>query len=294
MENGIELQPMSTNLSKLIREDERSRVKFYSFFNLCLFGRVFKNEFALKNFSFSGETTQYQVNWVRDLATSQKGFFSSWLTFFIFRCICTSFIGAVFIWSLIDFDENGILYSWPYYLTEWTNAILFISFVCATFTTLKAKKLVESGENPYEVPFHARLTWFMRDVTFPAMFIVVVLYWGFVFNPSRTPTSLQVFQHGVNFIPPILEFYLAPAPSLYFHTFYFYLFCVLYILWTYIYYVAELDIGGRRYIYKILDWGSPRATGIVVGIGLIIGIPLLNLVRWWLLYIRKAIALQSN
>jgi len=96
------------------------------------------------------------------------------------------------------------------------------------------------------------------------------------------PEPISYFTHGVNFLVVIVDVYLSRQPYYLLHGIYFAILGIVYLLFTYVYYVSGgTDCSGRRYIYKSVDWNDPGSAGMLAAILVVVVVPFVNVLFWF-------------
>ena len=154
------------------------------------------------------------------------------------------------------------------------------------------------------IQWYMKICWFLYIVGASMAMVVVVGYWGFVFDyncvPSMTANSTvnclvadvySIHLHAINGVLVILDLYLSRFPYQLFHTFYPSIFTILWVIFSAIYFAAggtnPLDEG--PYIYPVLDYGTNPGAAVGFAIVLIIGPVIAFIGLFVLAWIRDAI-----
>ncbi|CAK0820054.1 unnamed protein product [Prorocentrum cordatum] len=146
---------------------------------------------------------------------------------------------------------------------------------------------MSAGKRPVvkRIPLYAQATWCLFDMLLPTTFLVFVLYFCLVVNWDYPPTrTLSYVTHGGNFALMMLDVIFSRKPYYLLHGLYFALEAFVYILFTYLYFLAGgTDCDGMPYIYGVLDWGGKfRLAGTVGGMVFFVVAPVVNIMFWLL------------
>lgn len=162
-------------------------------------------------------------------------------------------------------------------------------------------------------PIYVSLCNLTFAIALPGSFLVFALYWGLVFDGKLY--ILSVFTHGVNFVVMALDAFVNAQSFKLAHGAYFYIFAIVYLMWTAIFGAA----GGERYctcypynkdepkgcsnlngniktddledkcnyIYSSVNWNAPGSAGSIAGAILIIVLPIVLFMFWSLVLCRR-------
>lgn len=118
--------------------------------------------------------------------------------------------------------------------------------------------------------FHEAL-WVIYNIAAVAAIMVTLSFWLLLFNARNGVRALTVIFHGVNSIVMIGDTMLSSIPVRLFHVIYSMLYCIVYIMFTVIYWGA----GGSNYIYPQTDYtGRPVLAAVSQLCLFFIGLPL--------------------
>jgi len=222
--------------------------------------------------------------WIEVFGASSNRFLKDKTVYSFFRLFEALILTFIYGWSLYDTERDGTIACYYIFLTHWMLTIQTIYFWLIWWTSRQAD-LMESGVKPKsaEMPCYAKTAWVLQDIAIPGTFLVFVLYWALVV-PTKTepPTLISYFTHGVNFLVMLVDVYVSRQPYYLLHGIYIGILGLLYLLFTYIYYVAGgTDCNGNRYIYAALDWSDPGSTSTLAVILLFIVLPVINIIFWF-------------
>jgi len=198
------------------------------------------------------------------------------------------FITAIFAWSLyvefVDPGNCGLKYF--IFLTHWSLMLQVVYAWLSWYTTRQANAMREERIKKRDrMPWYAVLTWVLQDILLPLTFFVFMLYFVVVLpTEERTPMLVSYFTHGANFATMVLDVFLSRQPYYILHGFYFAFFAAIYAAFSYFYFrQGGTDCRGNPYIYAALDWSDLVKTGNLVGLGIFVIIPVVNLMFWFVI-----------
>jgi len=202
---------------------------------------------------------------------------------------------GVLLWSWVDMGVEDEFGYWWIFVTHWTLLVecTYLGFaVYTTYRSLNTPPLAdnnEAGEGGADkaAPWWSLASWVLQDVALPGSFVVFLLYWLLVFEPPLK--LLSCLTHGLNFLVMAVDVVLSCQPFYLLHGAYFAAYCAIYILFTLIFWGAEgRNQDNDKFIYSSIDWGGDAGgAGATVGFVFIVGIPLVYLMLWILVYLRS-------
>ena len=138
--------------------------------------------------------------------------------------------------------------------------------------------------------FHEAL-WVIYNIASVAAIMVTLSFWLLLFNASNGVRALTVIFHGVNSIVIVGDTMLSSIPVRLFHVIYPMLFCIVYIMFTVIYWAAD----GPNYIYPQTDYtGRPVLAAVSQLCLFFIGLPLCQTVMFCFYRLRVWIKAKSE
>jgi len=196
----------------------------------------------------------------------------------------------VCIWSIIDWLAHGFGFGyWLTKLTHWGALIEAIYFTFAALTTYRAVYGSQADGPDNATPWHAQVTWLLGPIALVASFMICILYWFLVFEPGPgKPAAISVFTHAVNFVLILADLLLNRQPFYIQHVFAPMLFASLYGVFTLVYFWVggTHEDGTSPYIYKAIDWRKSAKTGTLVGIIVLILVPLVYTLLFFVVSLR--------
>jgi hypothetical protein len=189
-------------------------------------------------------------------------------------------IVGILIWSV--YYENDCCNcgaKWFIFLTHWSLTLQLVYVWLSLFTTVRANALKEDGGS---MPWYARLTWMLQDILLPLTFFVFILYFALILPAAGgSPKAISFFTHGANFVIMLLDMLLSRQPYYLLHGVYVAFFLAGYAIFTYVYHKLEgTSCLGNPYIYKAVDWTNATSTGIQAFFGILVVVPIVNLLFW--------------
>ena len=149
------------------------------------------------------------------------------------------------------------------------------------------------------IGWYMKIVWLLYIMGAAVSIVVVVGYWGFVYDYNCVPTMTanstitcleadvySVHLHLINGLLIILDLYLSRVPYQLFHIFYPSIFTIIWVIFSVIYYAAggTNTVDKQRYIYSVLDYGNypglAAGLAIVLIVGPAIGFIILFLLGW--------------
>eukprot|EP00511_Aplanochytrium_stocchinoi_P006768 CAMPEP_0204841246 /NCGR_PEP_ID=MMETSP1346-20131115/41342_1 /ASSEMBLY_ACC=CAM_ASM_000771 /TAXON_ID=215587 /ORGANISM="Aplanochytrium stocchinoi, Strain GSBS06" /LENGTH=370 /DNA_ID=CAMNT_0051979269 /DNA_START=51 /DNA_END=1163 /DNA_ORIENTATION=- len=256
----------------------------------------FKAEFSCTNLNFNKDITAdvgtvhgqdvYTLNWRKNFGYDPGRCIKSFPVFFGIRVVCFLIIFGLWIGSMVI---NWLQGRWWIYLTHWGLFVEVIYWTLAVITTYMSKQENSNPNSPEtegeteqeDLPLYAKAMWLAWDIILPGSFIILALYWFAVFEPGNTVNAMGVFVHGINFLIMAFDSILSSTPYLLLHGLYLFIFGLVFVIWSYIFYASGLkDSNGNRYIYPVLDWSNPGSAAAFSAIALFFVVPLVVLIFW--------------
>ncbi|OII72813.1 uncharacterized protein cubi_03683 [Cryptosporidium ubiquitum] len=124
------------------------------------------------------------------------------------------------------------------------------------------------------LPLLIRLMWVFHAIAFPASFIVSIVYWSMsIISPVGVDgfSFLTFNKHGLTAVLLSLDTYFTTIPFFISQAFYSFLYCVIYMIFTIVYYILKLpnpqsqdDLG---FIYSAINFADP-AVSVPCSIGI--------------------------
>lgn len=158
---------------------------------------------------------------------------------------------------------------WFIYLTHWGLTTETLYFLVAFLITLVVQssdpKEWQESNTVQATPWYVSLSWALQAIMLPMSVAITILFWVLVYDPSTTPTTVEILTHGGNAALMLLDFIFVQQP----------LFCRK-IVWPVVFSAAYLGFsfayykgggtqgdGSTTYIYKDLDWADPKHAGMI-------------------------------
>ncbi|KAH8395510.1 hypothetical protein KR215_011471 [Drosophila sulfurigaster] len=179
--------------------------------------------------------------------------------FLIYRWILAIFFGTGLCSYLIIFFSRGTVFI---YLTNW-------GFILCSVTSISGAIFVSiyhaSTESMVNRRCMLKCYWACYWINLIFTHIIFIIYWTCIF-PKKQPQNLisgiyNVWTHGLPSVFFTLDHLLVAHPARLLHFIYPFGLALLYVIFTYVYYVlGGLDRLGRSYIYEMLNHGNPLQT----------------------------------
>jgi len=130
-------------------------------------------------------------------------------------------------------------------------------------------------------PWFVHVTWGLNSVMLPTSCIIMILYWGLVWQGPDV-YLISVFTHGGNFALMLLDFLFCQQPMYLSHVVYPMLFASVYVLFTLVYYFSGGTFEDEQspYIYAALDWRNPGKTSLLACLVVFVATPVIWLVTY--------------
>ncbi|KPU73009.1 uncharacterized protein Dana_GF26577, isoform B [Drosophila ananassae] len=138
-------------------------------------------------------------------------------------------------------------------ITSATSAILLTFYHCSSDFWLPPIPVI-------------KFYWACYWITTVVEFFIGIIYWAVVFPFRETHTHNKdalggvylVWTHGLPTIVFTIDHFLVAQPARFLHFIYPIGFCVLYTVFTIVYFfLGGLDANGRSYIYQVLNYEKP-------------------------------------
>lgn len=188
--------------------------------------------------------------------------------------IALIWLGCV-LWSIIDWVHGYGFGYWLTKLTHWSALLELVYFCFAAGTAWHAMRPQEKDGTDEATPWFVQVTWFLMTTVPTVSLLVLALYWLLVYNPVDGVTAIGVVMHGGNFLLVAFDLMFFTQPFYIAHVYVPFVFALVYVLFTLIYYAAggTFEDGGSRYIYKSIDWSNPGGTAGLLGLIVVVGLP---------------------
>lgn len=225
------------------------------------------------------------------------------------------FVGYRIIWFLyilvwliaslvLSAPEDVFGARWLIYLTNLSYVLLVIGCGAVTILTISYAIVHYSARHKLQrfhsrpdsthraifsqdnIAWYTKICWLLYIMGGAMSIVVVVGYWGFVFDyncvPIMTANSTvsclvadvySVHLHLINGVLIVLDLYLSRIPYQLFHIFYPSIFTLLYIIFSLVYFAAggTNPLNEERYIYSALDYGNNPGLAAGLAIVLVVG-----------------------
>ncbi|OII77958.1 hypothetical protein cand_037660 [Cryptosporidium andersoni] len=123
------------------------------------------------------------------------------------------------------------------------------------------------NNNLVQIPFRYRLIWVLYSISFPATYIVAIVYWSM---SIVAPTGIDGFsyltfnKHGIVAFCITLDTYFTTIPYFLAHVLFPFMFCVTYLVFTIIYYFLRLpnpqDHRDLGFVYSAINFANPLVS----------------------------------
>jgi len=252
--------------------------------------QLLSDEYNWKN--VNGELIT-NFNWIDAFGVTSNRFGVGYKKLFTFRMLSTLIILSSLIVDIVYQSEGGCLPYWGIYFTSWTICINLSYSVTGLYITYNLYHFPENYELSV-IPRSVKLHWALVSPAFVASFIVPLIFWPSCLSRDAINASCSiaeepntVFLHGINSILVISDVIISKQPFLVLRGLYPLAVGVAYVTFTYVHHI--LKIGDCYYpnqdvpIYPELDWNSEY--NIYKGCAIILGIPVINFLGWYIYYI---------
>mmetsp|Transcript_47671 Transcript_47671/g.138881 ORF Transcript_47671/g.138881 Transcript_47671/m.138881 type:complete len:269 (+) Transcript_47671:98-904(+) len=200
---------------------------------------------------------------------------------FLLWLVC---VGQSF-YAHIDYYNSPFGY-WFTQLTHWSALLQLAYLGFAMYSAIKANTPRPKVEVE-KTPCYVSLTWALGTAVPVVALMVMVLYWGLVYEggPVRLET---VTMHGGNLALAIIDIISTRQPYYIHHVYVPMLFAAIYMGFTYIYYRAGgTNSAGDPYIYSSLDWSEPQDVGRMAAIVILVAGPAAYMLFFVLVAMRR-------
>jgi len=238
-------------------------------------------EFRVRNCYCHHEAPQefLQSQWQR--ATKSTLFFIYRLVFAIFFTVCT-------LYSIISHGIKNGAENLGYFFIALTNWGICLCMICSIYGFILVAvwyyhpEYSQKIDNQQEMPKSFKFYWIIHNTSLIMSVLITVMYWSVVYNPENDQIDAKnILTHVTNSIVMFIDLIIVAFPVRLAHCLYPIVFGVSYGVFSYIYYVCGgTSLSGNRYVYKVLDWGHPGQSMIVV-----VGVLTLGLILHFCLFL---------
>lgn len=224
------------------------------------------------------------------------------------RLIITAYNIAWLIYNIHKFGAKFFIF-----LTNWTFIILNIYFVCATTlscialykdvrndmqTTPQATgdEVVQMEMGPVDgngygtiepeisrekddLRFHHKFLWFLYGISATAGVWITVGYWTILVGDDPIDAN-NITKHALNTVFMVIDTWLSAVPIRLFHSLYPFLYLVIYLIFTVIYWLlGGTNRHGEPFIYEALNYNDFDPTlGSLLVVFIVVVLPILHLI----------------
>nr|KAH8393532.1 hypothetical protein KR200_004125 [Drosophila serrata] len=185
--------------------------------------------------------------------------------FLAYRCFLGAFFGIGVISYTVRYFQKGTCFI---YLTNWSFYMCGITSVYAAIL----QTVYHFQDSSWVPP-----TWVMQSywacfwITLCAEHVVSLTYWCLIYPSDRVPTSptyvsdlYNIWTHAMPIILFTIDNLVVAHPSRLLHFIYPMGFCLVYLGFTIVFYVAGgRDLKGHTYIYSFLNYSKPAKTALI-------------------------------
>ena len=286
---------MARNPSKKLkaRRKNQSGPKFIPVSSRC-YDR-FCTELTPQNILFKNDLEGLgQIDWRRSFGHDSTRCIKDRTAYVGLRAFLFATMLFIIIWSfgqyIVPYGGRDYAYGagfWFIYLTHWGLFTEVLYLGLALYTSIQAGKYaapdIEQGlqNDPPELPGFVKCTWLLYSIVLPISFMIFAMYWGLVFDPSKTLHVISVLTHGVNFVVMFIDTVAGSMPYALMHSVYFFAFAFLFLAWSLFHFgVSIKNEDGEDFIYSSLDWNKGGTPVLALMIMCVVA-PLITLLFWW-------------
>ena len=239
-----------------------------------------------------------------------------WLSLPVFVVIRLIITAYNFAWLIYNIHKSGAKLF--IFLTNWTFTVLNIYFAYAT--TLSCIALYKDLKNPPQTSpadqvvememgqvegndygavereaarekddlrFHHKLLWFLYVISATAGVWITAGYWTVLVEDDPIDAN-NITRHALNSVFMVIDIWLSAIPFRLFHSIYPFLYLVIYIAFTVIYWLlGGTNTEGDPFIYEALNYNDfdPIFGGLLV-VFLLVVLPILHLILFGITKLR--------
>uniref|UniRef100_A0A182IWF9 Protein rolling stone n=1 Tax=Anopheles atroparvus TaxID=41427 RepID=A0A182IWF9_ANOAO len=201
------------------------------------------------------------------------------ICYLMYRLIVAIVFLAMLVCSVLDIGRTEPVYEhhyakWWIYLTHWA---LLACTVQAWLAAIIVTKGLMIDRNEFEWNIHVAresrlhsVYWIAYTIATVYSFIVTIVYWTFVYDPSKNRVdAVNLMVHVLNSIIMLIDLTIVGHPIKLNHAYWTTGIGVGYTLFSIIYYLAGgTDRHNDSSIYKMLDWTKPGKSIVICALGI--------------------------
>ncbi|KAH8308136.1 hypothetical protein KR059_006930, partial [Drosophila kikkawai] len=185
--------------------------------------------------------------------------------FLVYRCLLGVFFGSGSVsYTVIHFQRGHCfiyLTNWCFFLCAFTSAY---AAILQTVYHFQKKSWVPSS-------WAIKCYWACFWITLCTEHVVTFAYWALIYpsarvrkNPTCVSILYNIWTHALPLIVLTVDNFVVAQPARLLHFVYPVGFCLIYLGFTIIYYLAGgVDFKGRTTIYKFLNYSKPAKAAVV-------------------------------
>lgn len=206
---------------------------------------------------------------------------------FLWKCILAGTCVGTLTYKFLESDDPEYVMA---FLTQWAALASVLYSIMSVINTIFAARTPQPHAET--VGFRIRLTWVLFELAVHLGACATLLFWVFLFNKNEHLEYLALALHGGLFLLVMFDgFYVNRIPLRWMHYFGIILpIEVLYGLWTYIHYVADIGNpgitdgkdGSDDALYpNVADWGDNWEKTLIYVLIIVLAVgPLLFCLLW--------------
>ncbi|KAH8248928.1 hypothetical protein KR032_004334, partial [Drosophila birchii] len=188
------------------------------------------------------------------------------VVFLAYRCLLGAFFGTGIVDYTVKYFRRGhcfiYLTNWSFYMCAITSiyaAILQIKYHCKKDLWVPSKWVIQ-------------IYWVFFWITLCIEQLVALTYWTLLYprdrartNPLYISTFYNIWTHALSAIIFTVDHLVVAQPARLLHFVYPVGFCLVYVLFTMIFYWAGgVNLMGRPYIYPFLNYSKPKKSATLL------------------------------
>ncbi|KAK6179859.1 hypothetical protein SNE40_012117 [Patella caerulea] len=222
--------------------------------------------------------------------------------FVTFQCKKVPLLYAVYrsilaAYSIMVVVASGLKSSGPkvfIWFTYWAYYTLTLSFIVRCFTAWLYRLYWTNPNGEYYwkyTPRVLKIQFVLVNIASTVSPVISIIFWLAVYDPETGPTAVSINTHGINVALVLLDTIISRHPVKLIHFFHSVIFCVVYALFTVLYWaVGGTNHKNEPYIYKILDYSGKTDVAIMyVLLVPFVGAPLCHCLIYTIFKLRNAI-----
>uniref|UniRef100_A0A182QD39 Protein rolling stone n=1 Tax=Anopheles farauti TaxID=69004 RepID=A0A182QD39_9DIPT len=201
------------------------------------------------------------------------------ICYLLYRLIVAIVFLAMLVCSVLDIGRSEPMFEhhyakWWIYLTHWA---LLACTIQAWLAAIIVTKGLMIDRNEFEWNIHVAresrlhsVYWIAYTIATVYSFIVTIVYWTFVYDPSKNRVdAVNLMVHVLNSIIMLIDLTIVGHPIKLNHAYWTTGIGVAYALFSIVYYLAGgTDRHNDSSIYKMLDWTKPGKSIVICALGI--------------------------